>query len=464
METNSTPTLTSHQESLVQKNIPLSLVRAQQVLSNGLKLHDHKINWPIFYNRYGTTLFLIFLIHFIFVCHWRTRKTKKDVTTSYRKLVKQKQFYKAVIALLSHPPPDNCWNVPSILTVRPIPTTTRTAIDVGNSHYATTVSSVGFSHSMSLLRRFVLSINDSLFENHFVRASVRKMYIFLFHPLIHGHLAGLPLVMYISHILWQCRALEELYDFAHDHGSDSFVNEDIDWLTISRAEEAVMKYAFPNFITDTNEDNNLKREQLVSSYYLVLLALALTSLVMDLCMTHWVLQSTLTRRGNYMPILRSIVDRSICTLTPLCASVLVLFTSHFPHIPISVLPFGSRAASSSPLVGFVMSYIALGILSYRAYPLLGVTYGTFSGILWTMGLTQFLATQYWGHFCVAVILFGCALSYKLECTNNRGRNFIDWLPCVDYVAWDVRGNIQTGSSNENDQNVLASIMVNEDEL
>ena len=38
------------------------------------------------------------------------------------------------------------------------------------------------------------------------------IYQSILHPFIHGSLSGLPLLAFTSHILWQCRALEELYD------------------------------------------------------------------------------------------------------------------------------------------------------------------------------------------------------------------------------------------------------------
>jgi len=143
------------------------------------------------------------------------------------------------------------------------------------------------------------------------------------------------------------------------------------------------------------------------------------------------------------------MDRGICSLTSLCTSLLVVYTNYYPYTSISVLPLlnTSKFGVTSSTVGFIIAYAILSLLSYRTYPLVGMVYGSVSGLLWVNGLTTFLAAKYWAHCYIAFIAFICALSYKVEYLSTRRVRRtapgIDWLPWIEKVGWDENGSIRT---------------------
>ena len=107
------------------------------------------------YQPYPTTLGLIIFLHVVYFCQWNTRKTRKQTLVSYRQLIQEKKYYKAVMAMLSHPPADSSSSSPTV------------AIEFGSA------------------------------------AEPQSR----FHSVLKGHLSGLPLLAYNCHLLWTCRAL-----------------------------------------------------------------------------------------------------------------------------------------------------------------------------------------------------------------------------------------------------------------
>lgn len=127
----------------------------------------HSNSGKPWYQPYPSTIFIIFLLHIIFLYQWNRRQTRKHCLVSYRNIIQKKQYYRVVIAILSHPSIDN--------------ERSGLSIEFGNIPA----------------------------EDESTRWQSRAMeYLY---PLTHGHLSGLPLLFYNCHILWSCRAIEVMY-------------------------------------------------------------------------------------------------------------------------------------------------------------------------------------------------------------------------------------------------------------
>lgn len=146
---------------------PISSVALKDQTTKLLNLIEVEEVWP---RTYSTTALLLLVIHVLFLYHVLSRKSRSKSLVSYRTLVRRKQYYRALAALLSHPPT-------RIQPTRETP-----------SQYNTSESSAGL---LFLFRR----IRDRQ------RASV----------VFNGkRLSGLPLLFYNSFILWNCRSLEPM--------------------------------------------------------------------------------------------------------------------------------------------------------------------------------------------------------------------------------------------------------------
>ena len=128
------------------------------------------------YQNYSGTLSIILLLHLIFFYQMNRRKTKKQCLSSYSQLVQRRQYFKGVVAILSHPPQEES------ASVRWSP-----SIDFG-------------------------AINIIEGDQRVQRIAATLL------PLLQGRWSGLPLLLYNSHLLWSCRDLEPMF-----HSSWHFV-------------------------------------------------------------------------------------------------------------------------------------------------------------------------------------------------------------------------------------------------
>ena len=103
------------------------------------------------------TLSTILLLHVIFFYQMYRQQTKKQCVVSYSQLVRRRQYFKGMLAILSHPPSEE---------------------------------NDGFQWSSSIdFGAFCMAEGDHLVQ----RISARLR------PLIHGRWNGVPLLLYISH-------------------------------------------------------------------------------------------------------------------------------------------------------------------------------------------------------------------------------------------------------------------------
>ena len=407
---------------------------------------------------YMTTISLIVFIYLMFII--QLKRSRKDIAVSYKDIIRRKQFHKLFIAIFSHPTPDECLS--SISS-----SSSNSNMESEESHHN--------NHSSRQRRRIRFDIDYGNNYEHNSRSSSHFMSIeyyydriqmvgsqiyklirdYVFYPLVLGKLAGLPLVTYVVHVLWQCRALEEVYDYTYDSNIPLLYNQDFNITTIIDRDMIIQNALREKHFIKKNLGGKMVYNL---SYYRVLFALLFSSYIMEFIGTFLSLRylhnirqvseetesiSTTSSSQHHNRILDTLENRSICTLTPMITALLVVYMGHFPYSPISVLPFIDTSfifGKSSQATFFACSFI-LTILSYRVYPLTGVFYGSISGLLWTSDFIKFLADVYWGGWWIVIFLFSCAASLKASQVhderifhgNKITRDLLFWL---DYVGWD----------------------------
>ncbi len=378
---------------------------------------------------YLTTLTVIFLIHVLFVYQWIRMKNRKDVSVSYVQIIRKKQFHKVIIAALSHPPSGEG---------------TRGIIESRRDHPAADQSTTGTS--------FEIEYGDE-YRNEPVqtRSRFQRFGMFLYSkirdevikPLSIGHLSGLPLLTYISHVMWQCRALEEIFDYNVDIQSEANMRPNFNISTIIERDSIIQNSIRSKVLPKPSR----RISQYRLEYYRVLFSLIIASYMLDFFVTHLIVRFAKMHRerlpSNAKNMLESQGRRGICTLTPMCIALIIIYSSHFPHTPISVLPFIdiSFLFGKSTDLTFIMTYLILTVLSRKLYPFMGMFYGSLTGLLWTTGLIQFLADEYWGRCYIYLYCFACAASLKAESRDIERRRVNDMFFWLDYVAWDSGGNL-----------------------
>lgn len=405
--------------------INTSIETAQDLL-DGLESHVDKPS----YTNFSTSLTIIIVIHIVFIFQWSSKQTRRDVITTYRQVVEQKKFHRAILGILSHPSPDNSWRQPSPQISIQVP--------LGNNDNDRNYGSTSL-RSLSRLP-FIQNIQFLVLR---VKGIVQSL-------LLNSPLSSLPLMLYISHIIWSVRPLETIYDYEYDR---QYASIDEQAFNTSRVLEAdiILQHVFE----EESMHRHKQRSQTVESfrYHRVCLALVLTSFLMDIFMTRLGLDYLRKLGSRSRSSLDSLMDRGICTLTPLCTSLLVIYSSFFPHTSISVLPFfnTSRLGMTASTFGFSVSYGFLLYLSRKPYSFLGVFYGFLSGLLWVDGVTSFLGSDYWGGWCTTTLTCIFMLSYKSEYSklkrSGRASSQVDWLPCVE-VNWDSNHESHIIESNE----------------
>lgn len=406
-------------------------------------------------NNYGTTLTIIILLHIIYFIQWNKHHTKKQVSTNYTQIINKKQYYKVVLALGSHPPVDGG---------------ERDTNNNSNSHHTMTNGGGGGGTSLDVpiernngLVRRTFCPNCTTIHNTFssLRRIVRPMlynilYERLLYPIVYGSLSGLPLLTFASHVLWSCRALEELYD-EHDgklvlgiatdgngnDGNSTVVNSLLPQFTGIGTDQVQIPSGAATghyFLDDASSHNSMiSSSSTTTSYLRVLVALALTSLLIELIL----LRSILKRIEYDIPRHDMLRHRPICTITSLTIAILGVYDAHFPYVPPPILPFVRISILSSSGFSLIFSIMILTILSHRIHSLTSIVSGLLSGSLWSLGVTSFLATKYWGNIMLGGLVLCISLSLKAQ-SYYYGRFMNMCCPCIDYVAWDDEGDIPDG--------------------
>jgi uncharacterized membrane protein (UPF0136 family) len=332
----------------------------------------------------STTTMVIVLIHVLFLHQWNARKQRKDLLVSYSILVYKRQFYKLWLALLSHPPSGT-----TSMDWEQLPLEWRLRI-----------------------RTLLGQVASWAYQS------------------------GFALLLYNSHLLWSCRALEGWYNYQQFHN---------------------------------NTDEGVGRP---FQYARVLLALTTIALLVELRFSYILLQvckrlggpdtmtsvmiqfqePTMAPTTSHNRMQQKIIKRPIGTLTGLTCALTAVFHYHFEYIPIQVLPFVDNRLL---LLGFSVPVtlsllLVFGVLGYLSYPsrtLAPIVCGLASGVLWSLGVTTFLQDAYWGISWALFMVVLCALSLRASDNPTREPIIMDthhqnhrtWIPCVDFVSWNRRG-------------------------
>ena len=329
----------------------------------------------------SATFLMIALWHVLFFYHWNKRRKRKHLSINYRTIVQKKQFYKIWIALLSHPSQalvEGGTTTSEATTPLPL---SDWLIDLGHAEHQA-------SDLPSWERR--LLCRAAIFK---CLGGVSKHVWWL---LSRGDLSGLPLLVYNSHILWSCRALEVALQGAS-------------W-----------------------------------NYARILLCWGLLSFTAELYLSHVLLQRILTLMGftsrqpqydsDVMQRLnQKLLKRPMGSSTTIAATVLLVFYLKYPYVPLQILPFIGNGSllNEVPAVCYFLSVGILTILSRHSHPILGVVFGGMVGLFWSVGWIDFLADPYWN----SCFLLGWGLFSAL---SFRARH---WLPCIEHVSWNERGQL-----------------------
>lgn len=394
------------------------------------------------YRNYGTTLTVIIVLHLIYFYQWNTRRSRQHVCTSYEQLVEKKQFYRALVAIASHPPVDGGER----------DTTAQHGMVEGGEINS---SGASLQNARTFLELYVsFRLCDRISDG--ISPIIQRILPFftlirqrILHPLIYGSLSGLPLLTFASHILWQCRALEELYDV---HGGELILGvsgNDVNVTQFSGIGTAATKIQIAGDAYDTI-DKHVSSSGDGYTYFRVLVALALTSMLLELSLLRSILKQlerTMNFDGYTTTPHQLLSQRAMCSIASLTTALLGVYDSHFPYAPPPVLPFVHVSSSGFSLI---YSVLILTILTHRIHPVTSIISGLLSGSLWSLGFTSFLGTRYWGNimlFSLALVIF---LSLKAQPSYSMYMEM--FCPCIDYVMWDREGEIPDGSASSS-QNV-----------
>jgi hypothetical protein len=381
------------------------------------------------YATYGSTTALISLVHAFYMRRlWgfgknprgRHSRTTQNTMVNYHTVVRRKRLHLLIGAMLNHHP-----NIQRSTSVIHEGVSESNRVHVPAENHAETQISRTVSGPISRLQQLA-----TLPYFHVLFLHSTEQISFLFGPFRPGKiLHGLPGLFYCAHCLWACRALEVLYhgthyarvlwtltwtafalDFALTHMALTILRE------INFATSAPFVIGASRLISNDGGDNNNRNSTTAASR----------------------VEQTLTHR-------------SMGGVTVTTAAVLSLFQDHF-DAPIPILPFLSCNGPilEIPVVSWIIALTILFRLSHSTHPVMGVVCGTVSGLLWVSGWTLWLAEPYWCSGTLILCLLLCLLSLKIH-----GKIY---LPCIDFVPWNNRGDWVFGS----DANGEISMRINQE--
>ena len=233
------------------------------------------------------------------------------------------------------------------------------------------------------------------------------------------HLSGLPLLFYNAHILWSCRALEMELEETTPWGYARLL------LGLTMVGVATELYV-THYLLQVLEYRNHA-----------------TSTPIMIAMTSRNRRRRRRRRSRQQSTILAqhhdqvLTHRTMGSLTLTTCALLLVFRYRFPHAALQVLPLLSSTRIpllDDPGFSYLLSTSLLAVLSFGTHPVTAILCGTFSGWLWGVGITSFICQEgYWASGMLAMYGVMCLLSLKVS--GSR------WIPCIDSVGWDSRGNI-----------------------
>ena len=363
------------------------------------------------YATYGSTMALLSLVHACYLIHMavgkhtrrrhRHSRSRSTTVVNYHKVVHRKQFHLLIGAVLNHHPNPEA-NTSYSSTRSSVLERSRLDVPAGNHREEPTPNT---SSDLVSARQGLTFLSLPL-------PSTPSSWLTFFNngPFRTGNiLQGLPLLFYCAHCLWACRALEVIYrdaDYTRVLWTLTWTAFFLDFAFTRMALGVVRELNFATSAPFVMDDS--PRDDAVDS---------------------GARSTTIASRVH-----RTLMHRSIGSLTATTAAVLFLFQDHF-DAPIPILPFLSIKGPilGTPVVSWIMVITILLRLSHSTHPVMGVACGTVSGLFWVSGWTFWLAERYWSCGMLMLYLGLCVLSLKLH-----GKVY---LPCVDYIPWNRDGHL-----------------------
>lgn len=344
---------------------------------------------------YPASILVIVLWHFLFLYHWNQRRTRRHLLVTYHSVVHRKRLHQLWHTLNSHPPVS--LSTASTATTNTAPTSSQSAVPVNLE------SAVSSTESLFLPPNTNSPITRPSW-NWLIQQHLRGGLSYIYHPWNAFYTTGAPLLVYNSHILWSCRALEVQY---------------------SRTAGSLWNY--PR----------------------IMLCWGVVPLLFELLISHVLLKMipfyrrAPAARTVYHDRLadmarQQIVHRMIGSPVVVTATVLTVFRIHYPFVEIPVLPFLSNPTELQefPTISYLLSGLILLVLSRHCHFVTGVYLGAFTGSLWALGWIDFLADPYWNTTIFLVCALVTLLSIKAVCSSSSG-----YLPCIEHIAINKNGAI-----------------------
>jgi len=399
----------------------------------------------LFLGPYPVTSALLWVVHLLYFVQWRKSRRRRRRNSrsgrslsriTYRTIVEKKHFYKWWAALLVqyHPSRTGDADVGSNL-----------AVDMGHADEDTTTrSSTGaaagdLQHFRRWIERqsqtVIARIPESWRES---RAAARLMHgtslalVGIQRGVAWAGGKAVILLLYNTHLLWSCRALEMHYG------------------SISSSSSAYSHFSYLRLWVSVGLWETLL-ELLVSAYLLRALGPNNNPAPPPPAATDTPLAETLLsvehEPNGDSPLLRrirkKIRGRTMgASLSMMCAALLMIFRIQFPYVSVPILPWIpiSRWFHLSPFVSHLMALLLLHQTSVAAtgdsatsWVALGC--GGFVGMLWGTGWLDFCSDAYWGNGVLVLAFLLTALSLK---ARNPRMSLLLW---IDWVGWNERGNM-----------------------
>jgi len=416
---------TTAQPPLAAWNTTETIPGAPRNLLNTLNATDfNSATLDNFSNPAGTTIFLVILLHILFFHQWNVRKRRKDVLVSYRTLVVKRQYHKVWLAMLSHPPAQN-------LRRR----RRRRGLSSPSNNSPELLGGEERIDDPSQQQQQQQQQQQDIRTR--IQTAAKQIGSWAYQ-------SGFALMLYNSHMIWSCRALEVFYNFSEFQQKDKQM--------MGGTTNMVFHSVHP------------------WQYLRVLVALTAVALLIELRFSHTLLRiskrlsaatdsSPIITTGdsssehdasNHSRIQQKILQRPIGTATALTAALLVVFRDQFEYVPLQVLPFLDNqwillGLSIPASVTTMFCLCILWYLSYPHHPGTSVICGILSGWMLSTGITDFVAEPWWGNSLLGLLLLLSCLSVRAssirdrQCTERSSSHNPTWIPCIDFVAWNRRG-------------------------
>lgn len=397
------------------KPSPLTM---QAIASNNEVALPEQSRQTLVLGQYPVTTTLLWAVHFLYFVQWKRKGRKIPNKLTYNTLVKRKQFYKLWLTLLSQYRPFNNGIMGNYAGDRSV-------IMGNNDNEAAFVPTSNIQYLRGVIDTTIRSVHDripngwlesraALRIQHLVRISGSA--IFNVYAAAGGR--SVLLLLYNSHILWNCRALEHLY------GSESS-------LSYIRLLVSVCLWAT---LLEVGISHSLLGA-LTGMYRIMQSETTTTVMLRSVGEEDGPDQHTISRLRN------DILNRNLGTSwTMMSAALLMIFRLKFSYVAVPVLPWLSVTRwLFEPNLSYLISLILLYYFSMtedsKSEVWMAMAIGSIVGAAWGSEWLDFCASAYWGNGVLLVALILTVLSLKAK---KPDASYLAW---VDHISCNARGGM-----------------------